>query len=92
MEVKLKPSLERRVAERVERGGYESAEALVEQAVEQLIEGDEAEEVCLADILRRVTAANDEINRGEFVEYDASNIGKLAKDVQERGLKRLRTG
>jgi Arc/MetJ-type ribon-helix-helix transcriptional regulator len=92
MTVKLKPSLERRVAARVERGGYESAEALVEQAVEQLIEGDEAEEACRADILRRITAANGEIDRGDFVEYDASNIHELAKDIQERGLKRLRSG
>jgi Arc/MetJ-type ribon-helix-helix transcriptional regulator len=92
MNVKLKPSLEKRVATRVARGRYESAEALVEQAVEQLIEGDEAEEACRADIQRRVAAANDEIDRGDFVEYDASTIHKLARDVHERGLKRLRSG
>ena len=92
MNVKLTPSLESRVASRVARGGYKSAEALVEQAVEQLIEGDEIEESCRADIQRRVAAADQEIDRGEFVEYDASTIHKLARDVHERGLKRQQSG
>jgi len=53
---------------------------------------DEAEAACRTDILRRVAAADDEIDRGDSVEYDAPNIQELAKDVHERGLKRLRPG
>ena len=37
----------------------------------------------------RVEAAEAEIDRGEYVEYDGDAIHGLAKDVQERGLKRL---
>ena len=91
MNVKLKPSLERRVVARVERGGYKSAEALVYTAIEQLIDSDEAEEANRADIQRRVAAADQQIDRGQFVEYDAASIHKLAKDVHERGLKRLQS-
>ena len=61
------------------------------RAVERSGVADEAEAACRTEILRRVAAADAEIDRGDFVEYDASNIQELAKDVHERGLKGSRS-
>jgi len=41
------------------------------------------------EILVRIQAAQAEINRGGYVEYDEETIHELAKDVHERGLKKL---
>jgi len=44
----------------------------------------------LGDELRaQIAAAEAEIDRGEYVEYDADTIHSLAKDVHARGLERL---
>ena len=88
MTIILPPELERLVLEKVNRGEYESADALVEEALQRLIEDDANR----SEILERIEAAEGEIDRGEFVEYDESNVQDLARDVHERGLKRLTTG
>ena len=92
MNVKLKPTLERRIVAPVSGGGYKSGEALVHTAIKQLIDSDEMEEACGTDIRRRLVAADREIDRGDFVEYDASTVQNLAKDVHKKGLRRLRSG
>jgi len=56
--------------------------------VQRLIDDDE--ENAQRDELRaRIEAAEAEIDRGDCVEYDENTIHELAKDVHERGLKRL---
>jgi len=37
----------------------------------------------------RIEAAEAEIDRGEWIEYDETTIHELAKDIHDRGLKRL---
>jgi Arc/MetJ-type ribon-helix-helix transcriptional regulator len=88
MTIVLTSDIEKLVQESVERGEYDAPEALVRAAVLRLIEEDQ-EDSCLDAIRGRVEAAEAEIERGEYVEYDADNIHRLAKDVHERGLKRL---
>jgi hypothetical protein len=41
------------------------------------------------ELLAQIDAAEAEIDRGEYVEYDADSILELAKDVHERGLQRM---
>ncbi len=86
MDVTLKPELELLVNERVERGEYESADAFVQQAILRLIEEEDAEDAQVEDIRLRVEAAEAEIDRGEFVEFDAETVPNLAADVHKRGL------
>lgn len=92
MNVTLKPELEQLISEKVASGDYPSADALVQQAVQCLIEDENMEAVQIPDIKRRIQTAEDEIDRGEFVEYDANTIGGLAKEVREHGLKIRRSG
>ena len=89
MSITLTPELEQRVQEIVGRGAYDSANALVEEAVQRLIEQDNEEEACLNEIRARVEAREAELDRGEFVEFDESHICELARDVHERGLRKL---
>jgi putative addiction module CopG family antidote len=88
MNVSLNPELERLVRERVERGDYESADALVQQAVQSLIGDDDYEDAQIADIRRRVQTAETEIDQGQVAEYDENTVGNLAQDVHRRGLER----
>jgi Arc/MetJ-type ribon-helix-helix transcriptional regulator len=89
MTIVLTPDVETRVQERVARGEYDSPDALVGAAVLRLIEEEAQEDSHLDAIRARVKAAEAEIDRGECVEYDGDDIHLLAKDVHERGLKRL---
>jgi len=53
-------------------------------------EDEEKEEDAHRDeILARIQAAEAEIDRGDYREYDEETIHELAKDVHERGLKKL---
>jgi Arc/MetJ-type ribon-helix-helix transcriptional regulator len=87
MNITLSRELERRVQELVARGAYPSADALVQDALDSFLDVESQED--LESVRRRLAWAEAEIDRGEFVEYDAENIQALAKDVHVRGLKRL---
>jgi len=89
MNITLAPELEKLVREKVERGEYDSADAFVGEAVQRLIDEDKEENAQRDELRARVEAAEAEIDRGEYVEYDENTIHELAKDVHERGLKRL---
>jgi Arc/MetJ-type ribon-helix-helix transcriptional regulator len=89
MTIILTPDLEKLVVERVQRGEYDSAEALVGAAVQCLIEDDREEDAHREELLAQIDAAEGEIDRGEYVECDADTVHELAKDVHERGLQRL---
>ena len=89
MTITLTPELEKLVKEKVDRGAYDSAEAFVGEAVQRLIEEERAEDAHLDEIRAHVDAGDSEIERGEYFEYDESTIAELARDVHERGLKKL---
>ena len=86
MNVTLTPELERRVREKIERGDYDNADALLQEAVHRLIEEDEVDIESVRERLRRADA---EIDRGEGLELDEHTTKDLARDIHERGLKRL---
>ncbi len=89
MTITLTPRLEKLVQKKIARGEYDSADALVGEAVQRLIEEEKEEDRHRDEICARIEAAEAEIGRGEYVEYDESTIHKLAIDVHERGLGRL---
>ena len=89
MTIILTTEVERLVQERVQRGEYDSPDALFGAAVRRLIEEDQEEDSHRDEIRARIEAADAEIDRAEYVEYDADTIHGLAKAVHERGLKRL---
>ncbi len=84
----LTPELGKLIREKVERGEYDSADALVGEAVQRLL-AEEDEETALRDHIRaRVDAAEGEVDRGEYREYDETNLSELTRDVHQRGLER----
>jgi Arc/MetJ-type ribon-helix-helix transcriptional regulator len=89
MSITLTPDVEKLVRESVERGEYDGPDALVVEAVRRLIEEDTEEDSHQDEIRARVEAAEAEVDRGEYIEYDADTIHGLAKDVHQRGLNRL---
>ena len=89
--ITLTSKLEKLIQKKIARGEYESADALVGEAVLRLIEEEKEEDRHRDEIRGRIEAAEAEIDRGEYVEYDESTIHKLASDIHERGLKRLAT-
>ena len=89
MVVTLAPNIERMVRECVARGDYESEDALVQQAIENLFEEDASDHIHLTEIRRRIEIADTEINHGGFVEYEESRIAELAEDVHQRGIRKI---
>ena len=86
MNVTLTPALERRVQEKIERGDYDNADALIQEAIHRLIEEDELDLDALRERLRQADA---EIDRGEGMDFDEHTTTNLAGDIHEQGLKRL---
>ncbi len=86
MNVTLPPELEKRVRQKLERGDYDTAEALVQEAVHRLIEEDEVD---LEGLRERLQRADSEIERGEGLEFDEHTTKDLASDIHKRGIKRL---
>ena len=82
MNVILPPELEKRVRERLERGDYDNADALVQEAVHRLIEEDEMD---LQSVRERLRQADAEIDRGEGLEFDEHTTKNLAKEIHQRG-------
>src|ERR1700747_1741281 len=92
MTITLNPELEKAVRDKVERGEYESADALVAEAGRLLVVQESEEDAYGDEIRARIEAAEAEIDRGDYVEYDADKINELARDVHERGQKKLAAG
>jgi len=64
------PELEKFLAEQVEAGNYSSPEAAVEAAVEQMMH-DHTDLSLTEEDLEEISKSDAEIDRGEFVEFDA---------------------
>ena len=89
MTITLTPELEKLVKEKITRGEYDSVDAVVGEAVQRLVDEEKEEDANRDEILARIQAADAEIDRGDYREYDEQTIHELAKDVHERGLKKL---
>jgi Arc/MetJ-type ribon-helix-helix transcriptional regulator len=86
MTIELPRELEELVRSRVGRGDYASPERLVQEAVERLLDQDEDER---QELRQAVEEGLRDIERGDYAEYDEHTIKDLAKDVHDRGLKRI---
>lgn len=85
MNVSLTPELEQVVNEKVSSGQYQTANEVVREGLRLLIERDQR-----AESLRRdIRAGFDAVVRGDYSDFDAATIHKLADRVKSRGRKRL---
>ena len=85
MNISLTPELEQLVNDKVKTGMYQTASEVIREGLRLLRERDQR-----AEALRRdVRTGFEAVERGEFTDYDASNIKKLADRIKARGRKRL---
>ena len=85
MNVSLTPELEQLVNDKVRTGMYQTASEVIREGLRPLKERDQR----LEAIRRDIRAGFEAVERGEYADYDATNVSKLAERVKRRGKKRL---
>jgi antitoxin ParD1/3/4 len=85
MNISLTPELEQLVNDKVKTGMYHTASEVIREGLRLLRERDQRVEA----LRRDVRAGFEAVERGEFTDYDESNIKDLADRVKTRGRKRL---
>ena len=85
MNISLTPELEKLVDDKVQTGMYQTASEVIREGLRLLRERDQRVEA----LRRDVRAGFEAVERGEFTEYDASNIKELSDRINARGRKRL---
>ena len=85
MNISLTPELERLVADKVNSGMYKTSSEVIREGLRLLKERDERHQSLRGDI----RAGFEAVDRGEFTDYDESNVQGLAERVKIRGRKRL---
>jgi Arc/MetJ-type ribon-helix-helix transcriptional regulator len=90
MTIDLDSETEKLLQRELETGRFSDAAALLSIALKQFLiakELGEAEARKLAVLRAELDQADEQIERGEYTEYDDHRT--LAKEIQQRGLKRL---
>ena len=85
MNISLTPELEQLVTDKVKSGMYQTSSEVIREGLRLLRERDER----LQSLRRDIRAGFDAVDRGEFTDYDQSNVQDLAERVKSRGRKRL---
>lgn len=85
MNISLTPELEQLVNDKVKTGMYQTASEVIREGLRLLRERDHR----LEALRRDVRAGFDAVERGEYTDFNESNIPELAKRVKARGRKRL---
>jgi antitoxin ParD1/3/4 len=89
MNVSLTPQLEAMIQKKVEAGLYNSASEVVREALRLLEEQDRIRELRMETLRKEVQLGIDQIERGEFKEYDSKGLKDLANRIKSEGRKRL---
>jgi antitoxin ParD1/3/4 len=85
MNISLTPELEQLVADKVTSGMYQTSSEVIREGLRLLKERDER----LQSLRRDIHAGFEAVDRGEFTDYDETDIHRLADRVKTRGRKRL---
>ena len=85
MNVSLTKELEALVNKKVKSGMYQTASEVVREGLRLLKERDQQE-----SLRREIIAGFEEIDRGEYEEYDDNTLKDLAADIHARGMVRLK--
>ena len=85
MNISLTSELEQLVHEKVRTGMYQTASEVIREGLRLLRERDQRVEALRQDL----RAGFDAVERGEFTDYDATNIQELSTRIKSQGRKRL---
>ena len=89
MNVSLTPKLEELVSKRVASGLYNSASEVVREALRLLEERDRLREMRLEELRREIAVGLEQLDRGEYAEYDEKSLAELFERIGTEGRKRL---
>ena len=83
--ISLTPELDQFVADKVTSGMYKTSSEVIREGLRLLKERDER----LQSLRTDIRAGFEAVDRGEFTDYNRSNVQQLAERVKTRGRKRL---
>jgi antitoxin ParD1/3/4 len=86
MNVSLTPELEKLVDAKVSSGMYQTASEVIREALRLLRERDERKR---EELRRMIQVGIDQLERGEYTDYDEHTLKNLAKAIKARGRRRL---
>lgn len=89
MHVSLTTHLEEYVREKVESGLYNSNSEVVREALRLMGERDKLREIRLEELRKEIQIGIDQIERGEYTEYDEHTLKNLFDDIRAGGKKKL---
>lgn len=89
MNVSLTPELEQLVTQKVESGLYHSASEVIREGLRLLKEQDEIRELRLNQLRKDIACGAEQIERGQYTDYDVENLQPLIAEVKAEGRKRL---
>lgn len=89
MNVSLTPRLEELVNQKVASGLYNSASEVIREALRLLDEKDRVREMRIEELRKQVAVGIEQLDRGEYTEYDEDSLNQMFEDVKIRGRKRL---
>ena len=89
MNVSLTPELEQLVTRKVQSGMYHSASEVIREGLRLLKEQDDLRQVRLNQLRKEVDIGAEQIERGQYTDYDVENLQPLVDEIQAEGRKRL---
>ena len=89
MNISLTPELEEIVNKKVKTGMYHSASEVIREGLRLLIEQDEVKQYRLNQLRKEVDIGIEQIERGQYTDYDANNLQPLMDEIKSAGRKRL---
>ena len=89
MNVSLTPELEKLVNDRVSSGMYQTASEVIREALRALQQRYQLRERELQAVREKIHRGLEQLEHGEFTEYDEATVKNLAEEVKAQGRQRL---
>ena len=88
MKVSLTTELEKFVQDKVASGLYYSASEVIREGLRLLKEQDALKEYRLHELRQEIKKGIEQIERGDYTEYDRDSLKDLAQQIKSKGHKR----
>ncbi len=89
MNISLTPELEELVYKKVKTGMYHSASEVIREGLRLLKEQDEIRQTRLNQLRMEVDIGIEQVEHGQYADYDAENLQPLVDEIKTEGRKRL---
>ena len=89
MNISLTPELEQLVNRKVKSGMYHSASEVIREGLRLLKEQDDMRQSRLNQLRKEVDIGAEQLESGQYTDYDVENLQPLVNEIQAEGRKRL---